>query len=517
MSYRIGIDVGGTNTDAIIADEKNSIVSLYKTATTENVSLGVEEAVKKILDLSKIDVQEIKSVMLGTTHATNALVERKRLSKVGCLRISAPSGFAIPPFTAWPEDLLKAVFAGYEIVRGGYEYSGSLLSHTDKDEIKRALDTLITNGAQSLAISCAFSPVNNEGEFSAAEIAKEILGESYPITLSHEIGSVGLLERENAAILNAAIRDLAKDAYGSFQKSIHHIGINAELFITQNDGTLMSIDWAKRYPVLTIASGPTNSLRGAAFLSNIEDALVVDVGGTTTDIGVLSHGFPRESSSAVEICGIRTNFRMPDIISLGLGGGSIVNNQIKPVKVGPQSVGFRITEEAVVFGGKILTATDIAVRNGFVSLGIPGAVSNIPYDFAQDCVSIIKGMIENTLDAMKTQAGDVPVILVGGGSIIVPKNLQGASEVIIPQNFGVANAIGAAIAQVSGSIDGIYDVTQKGREQVLEDIKAEAINEAVEAGALRSSTKVVEIEEIPLAYLPSNAVRIRAKAVGDLA
>jgi N-methylhydantoinase A/oxoprolinase/acetone carboxylase beta subunit len=516
MSYRIGIDVGGTNTDAIIADEKNNIVSLYKTATTQDVSLGVEEAVREILNLSKVNVKEIKNVMLGTTHATNALVERKKLSKVGSLRISAPSGFAIPPFTAWPEDLLKAVFAGYEIVSGGYEYSGSPLSNLDKDEIKRAFDTLINNGAQSIAISCAFSPVNNEGELFAAEIARETLGESYPITLSHEIGSVGLLERENAAILNAAIRELVKSAYGSFQTSIHNNGINAELFITQNDGTLMSIDWAKRYPVLTIASGPTNSLRGAAFLSNIADALVVDVGGTTTDIGVLSHGFPRESSSAVEICGIRTNFRMPDIISIGLGGGSIINKNKKPVEIGPQSVGFRITKEAIVFGGKTLTATDIAVRNGFVSLGISNAVLDIPYGFAEDCASVIKKMIENTLDTMKTQAGDVPVVLVGGGSIIIPKSLQGASEVIIPQNFGVANAIGAAIAQVSGSIDGIYDVTKKGRENVLEDIKARAINEAVKAGALRSSTKIVEIEEIPLAYLPSNAVRIRAKAVGDL-
>ena len=406
MSYRIGIDVGGTNTDAIIADEKNNIVSLYKTATTEDISLGVEEAVREILNLSRIDVQEIKNVMLGTTHATNALVERKRLSKVGCLRISAPSGFAIPPFTAWPDDLLKAVFAGYEIVHGGYEYSGSPLSNPDKDEIKYAIDTLINNGVQSLAISCAFSPVNNEGELFAAEIAKEILGESCPITLSHEIGSIGLLERENAAILNAAIRELIKDAYSSFQKSIHNNGINAELFITQNDGTLMSIDWAKRYPVLTIASGPTNSLRGAAFLSDIADALVVDVGGTTTDIGVLSHGFPRESSAAVEICGIRTNFRMPDIISIGLGGGSIINKNKKPVGIGPQSVGFHITEEAIVFGGKILTATDIAVRNGFVPLGIPNAVSDIPCDIVQECTSTIKTMIENTLDAMKTQVGD---------------------------------------------------------------------------------------------------------------
>ena len=86
----------------------------------------------------------------------------------------------------------------------------------------------------------------------------------------------------------------------------------------------MSADFAEQYPVLTFASGPTNSMRGAAFLSGLKDAMVVDVGGTTSDVGALTHGFPREASVAVEIGGVRTNFRMPDVYSFGLGGGSLV-------------------------------------------------------------------------------------------------------------------------------------------------------------------------------------------------
>jgi N-methylhydantoinase A/oxoprolinase/acetone carboxylase beta subunit len=517
VNFRIGIDVGGTNTDAVIVDEKNNVITQYKTATTKDISLGVEGSIKKILELSKINARDIKNIMLGTTHATNALVERKKLSKVGVIRISAPSGFAIPPFTAWPEGLLTNVFAGYSIVKGGYEYSGLPIAEIDKDEIKNVVDALLKKGANSIAVSCAFSPVKSDYEILAAEIAKELLGGGFPITLSHEIGSVGLLERENAAILNSAIRELAESAYGSFQNVIQKNGINAELFITQNDGTLMSIDRAKQYPVLTIASGPTNSLRGAAFLSKLSDALVVDVGGTTTDIGILKNGFPRESATAAEICGVRTNFRMPDIVSLGLGGGSIIRRGKQAPHIGPESVGYRITEEALVFGGQTLTATDIAVKTGLASLGNENAAAAVPEDFAEECNVVIKAMIETAIDRMKTQAGDVPVILVGGGSIIVPKNLQGASEVIIPENFSVANAIGAAISQISGSVDGIYDITKKGREKVLEEIKEEAINEAVKAGALRSGVAIVDIEEIPLAYLPSNAVRFRAKAVGNLA
>jgi N-methylhydantoinase A/oxoprolinase/acetone carboxylase beta subunit len=110
----------------------------------------------------------------------------------------------------------------------------------------------------------------------------------------------------------------------------------------------------------------------------------------------------------------------------------------------------------------------------------------------------------------------MPVILVGGGSILLPSSLKGASRVVRPQHFDVANAIGAAIAQVSGSVDGIYDVASQGREKVIERIKEEARREAVRAGAAEDSLEIVDLEEIPLAYLPSNAVRFRVKAVGKL-
>src|SRR5258707_13888793 len=110
---------------------------------------------------------------------------------------------------------------------------------------------------------------------------------------------------------------------------------------------------------MSFASGATNSMRGAAHLSGREDAMVVDVGGTTSDIGQLRHGFPREANAVVEVGGGRTLFRMPDLLSIGLGGGSHVEQE--PVRVGPLSVGYRLTSEALGFGGTRLTATDIAV------------------------------------------------------------------------------------------------------------------------------------------------------------
>jgi N-methylhydantoinase A/oxoprolinase/acetone carboxylase beta subunit len=513
MSYRVGIDVGGTNTDAVIVDKENRVMAKVKVATTEDVTTGILNALDGVLNESAIDVAEIKYAMLGTTHCTNAIVERKNLAKVGIVRIGKPATLSIKPLIAWPEDLVSAIGGYTHIISGGHEYDGRELSKLDEDEARKALRDLKEKGIEALAISAVFSPVNSEHELRLAEIAREIL--DVPITLSHEIGSIGLLERENAAVINAAVVKVAKTAIKSFQNALEEKGIEAKLFITQNDGTLMSAEYALRYPVLTIASGPANSLRGAAFLSGLRDGIVVDVGGTTTDIGVLVNGFPRESSVAVEIGGVRTNFRMPDLISIGLGGGSLVSFE-NGVKVGPESVGYRLEREATVFGGDKLTATDIAVYLRRAELGDPSRVSDLEPAMVEKAAEKMKTMVEEAIDRMKTSPKPVPVILVGGGSILLPDELKGASSVVKPENFEVANAIGAAIAQVSGEIDRVFSLEEKGREEVLKQAKEIAIKEAIEAGADPKTVEIVDIEEIPLAYLPGNAIRIRAKAAGYL-
>jgi len=128
----------------------------------------------------------------------------------------------------------------------------------------------------------------------------------------------------------------------------------------------------------------------------------------------------------------------------------------------------------------------------------------------------MKTMVEEAIDRMKTSPDPVPVILVGGGSILLPDNLKGASRVVKPKNFEVANAIGAAIAQVSGEIDKVFSLEEKGREEVLKEAKEIAMKEAIKAGADPDTVEIVDVDEIPLAYLPGNAIRIRAKAAGYL-
>jgi N-methylhydantoinase A/oxoprolinase/acetone carboxylase beta subunit len=242
--------------------------------------------------------------------------------------------------------------------------------------------------------------------------------------------------------------------------------------------------------------------------------MVVDIGGTTSDVGALTHGFPREASVAVDIGGVRTNFRMPDVYSFGLGGGSLVKRD--PLTIGPQSVGYRITEQALVFGGDILTTTDIAVAAGIASIGDPARVAHLDRTFVQEALERIQVMVETAVDRMKTSAEPVPVIIVGGGSILISRTLAGASEMVKPPHYEAANAVGAAIAQISGEVDRVYSLDGKSRDAALDDAKSEASAKAIEAGADPKTVQIVDVEDVPLTYLPGNATRIRVKAVGDL-
>src|SRR5207245_2843994 len=191
-------------------------------------------------------------------------------------------------------------------------------------------------------------------------------------------------------------------------------GLAAPLYLTQNDGTVMLAATAEAFPVYSFASGPTNSMRGAAFLSGLSDAIVIDVGGTTSDIGSLRHGFPREANNVVEVGGVRTLFRMPDLLSVGLGGGSLVT---------------------------------------------------------------------------------------GSGA----DGLPGVSEVVHVRHQAVANAVGAAIAQVSGEVDQIFQ--NLTRDAAIAEARRIAEQRAVGGGAAAGTLQVVEVEDLPLAYLPGNSLR----------
>ena len=510
---RIGIDVGGTNTDAVVMDG-TTVIAGVKAATTGDVMTGVVNALKAVLEASKMDASAIDVVMIGTTHFTNAVVQRRDLAKTAAVRLGLPATASLPPMVDWPEDLKVAIGGTGYLAHGGNEFDGRVISPIDEAELLGIAEDIKAKGINTIAITSVFSPVTGEFEKQAGEILAKALPGVH-ITLSSDIGRIGLLERENAAIMNACLRDLSKHVIEAFRKAITETGIRGKFYLTQNDGTLMDAEFAEKFPVLTFASGPTNSMRGAAFLSGVADAIVVDIGGTTSDVGSLHKGFPRQATVAVEVGGVRTNFRMPDVFSIGLGGGSHVVETGGAIKVGPTSVGYKIVTEALIFGGKTLTTSDVVVASGRYELGDKAKVAHLTPDFIARTQARIMSMLEDCVERSRLSPEPLPVIVVGGGSILVDGPIGGL-EVIKPNHFAVANAVGAAIAQVSGEVDRVYALAEIGREEALNDAKARATDAAVAAGALRSSIEIVDVEDVPLAYLPGNATRVRVKAVGEL-
>lgn len=513
MGHRIGIDVGGTNTDAVLLDERDRVLAKAKTPNSDDVMTGIAEVARKVLADAAVDASQVTHVMLGTTQVTNAIIERRGLSRVGILRLGAPATAAIRPLAAWPEDLRARVEGPSALLPGGVEYDGRPISKFDAERTRDAVRRMAEE-VEAFAVTGVFSPVRHDDEERVAEIIREECGDAVVVSLSNEIGSIGLLERENATVLNAAVTRVARRVSRAFEEALSGLGIRASLYLSQNDGTLMSLDYAMRYPILTIACGPTNSIRGAAYLSGLAEAIVVDVGGTSMDVGVLMNGFPRESAVAVEIGGVRTNFRMPDLVSIGLGGGSVVRETDGGVTIGPDSVGSHIVREARCFGGRTLTMSDVAVALGLARIG--NVVPDVDAGLAERAYARAVRMAEEAIDRVKTSAGLMPVVAVGGGSVLLPERLAGASTVLKPEHYEVANAIGAAIAQVSGTVDRIFSTDNRTRDSVLEEARQMALDEAVRAGADPEAVEVIEVEEVPLAYLPGNAVRVKVKAAGRL-
>ena len=510
MIRRIGLDVGGTNTDAVLLED-DVVVAAVKTPTTPDVTRGVVAALQGLVRQAPA-AREAAAVMIGTTHFTNAVVQRRDLDRVAAVRIGLPSGASLPPFVDWPEDLAALVRGEVVMLEGGHEFDGRPLVPFDLRGMREAARRIREAGIRSVAVAAVFSPLNAACEEEAAAVLYQECPD-VTVTLSHRLGRIGLLERENAALLNACLVALARRTTRAFTEALRASGIAAPLYLTQNDGTVMRAEVAEAYPVHGFASGPTNSMRGAAFLSRSQDALVVDVGGTTTDVGSLRHGFPREANNVVVIGGVRTLFRMPDLLSVGLGGGTLVGRD--SLALGPASVGYRLTEQALVFGGDVLTLTDVAVAAGLVDLGDRTRVATLPAALIQQTLARVRAMVEESVDRMKTEAADSRLIVVGGGAFLVPPRLAGVSEVVTVPHQAVANAVGAAIAQVSGEVDQIFQGLS--REEAIERARRLAADKAVEAGADRATLTVVEVEDLPLSYLPGNSLRTRVRVVGDIA
>ena len=506
---RIGIDVGGTNTDAVLLDGAE-VAGSAMVETTADVNGGIAGALRR-LERARAG-REVRAVIIGTTHFMNALVQAQDLAPVACIRLATPPQ-TIPPFTQWPPALVGAVKGRADVVAGGIQYNGAPLAPLDEAGLVAAARGIHDDGIRHVVVSAVFSPVEASAEERARDILANELGDACSIVLSNEIGRIGILERENAAILNASMLPLAQRVVDGFAGLGAGISPGTAVYVSQNDGTLMSLEMARTHPILTVSSGPTNSMRGAASLSGESDAVVVDIGGTTTDVGLLQHGFPRDSVLSVELAGVRTNFRIPDVTSIGIGGGSLVSPD---GDAGPSSVGHRIGSEAMVFGGDTLTLTDVAVAGGLADIGDKAAVASLPPELVDTALRRVRERLAAAVMAARVSPGEIPTVIVGGGAFLGHR-LPGIPELLRPSGGEVANAIGAALAQASGSVDSVYSLAGTTRDEVLDTARERAVERAIRAGALPATVRIIDEEDVPLTHLPGGtATRVRVKAIGDL-
>lgn len=408
---------------------------------------------------------------------------------------------------------------------GGLEIDGREIKPLNRVQIMQATNEIVALGVRAIAIVGVFSALDHQGLHE--EECKRIVLESHPdlnVVTSHSIGGPGLLARENATVLNAAILEFAQRTICGFRSAMGDLKLNCPLFLTQNDGTLIDAAGAAQLPIKTFASGPTNSLIGASFLQDRsaskdldgKQVLVVDIGGTTSDIcALLPSGFPRKAANFVEVGGVRTAFSMPEVYSIGLGGGSRVHvDDTGKVTVGPDSVGYKLQQEALVFGGTTLTATDIMVAAGSASIGDGQKVLQVPKTVVEGAVSEIRRLLEKAIDKMKVSASPALVLLVGGGSIIFPDGMS--MQHVEPKHHDSANAVGAAIAKIAGEIDIIEIMMGRDEELIVETAKQRAIANAVANGADATTVEISELNKIPLQYVNNKATRLMVKAVGSL-
>ncbi|KAI5789022.1 hypothetical protein EDC01DRAFT_707277 [Geopyxis carbonaria] len=522
MAYTLGLDIGGTNTDLCLlriaaSPSQPQILGTSKHANT----LPLAPAIASLLHTHHVPASSISTIALGTTAFINALLTASPLlHRVIVLRLSGDYGSDVPPLFGWPSALTAAVDGGWEAGKGGCEVDGSEIEPLDMDWVKERAKHARREGA-AVAVVGVFSPIAPAQE-EAVRAVMEV--EGVDVVCSASVGSIGFLERENAAILTAALRSLAREMLDAVSPVA--LGLpNARLFLTTNAGTLLAAERAAESPVRTFTCGPTNSIAGAAFLVGASDddsgvqIVVVDIGGTTSDIGCI----PLKASgvSAEIVPGVRISSDAPAVQSIPLGGGSVVTwDAAGGVTVGPQSLGSRITVESLLAGGETCTLTDIAAAfSGSAPFGDIARVAGLPKWVVTAVREKLQTALKAGIDSVRTRDGPTRVLLVGGGACNVDPEMRTALGVCedVP-HAEAANAVGAAMAGVEGTLERVFVFTGDEDEEAAteEALKTEACELAVKNGADADTVKVTEVRKLGVQYVAESerVVRFLVRAVG---
>jgi N-methylhydantoinase A/oxoprolinase/acetone carboxylase beta subunit len=320
MSLFLGIDTGGTYTDAVLFDEYDGVIASAKSLTTrDNFAVGIGQSIKQVMTAVKTDPREISLVSLSTTLATNALVEGQG-GRVCLVMIGFEEA-------ALDRNNLRDAIKEDSVVflSGGHNGQGEAVADFDEVKFNNVLDEM-TERDTAFAVAGLFATRNPEHEIRARELILARDGTS--VTCSHELSSkLDGPRRALTSVLNARLIGLIHHLIDATESLLGDYGIKAPLMVVQGDGALIAADVAKIKPIETILSGPAASLVGAAYLSGLENAIVSDIGGTTTDIAVLQDGNPRLDENGATVGGWRTMVEAVAMYTIGLGGDSEVSTR----------------------------------------------------------------------------------------------------------------------------------------------------------------------------------------------
>lgn len=462
MDVIIGIDTGGTYTDGVLLSAKDhQILATTKVLTTEDdLYLGILECVKR-LDSEKFG--KVVLVNLSTTLATNSVVKGKG-ALVGVVLIGPSLEEPIPE-------------AKIVQISGRIDIKGKIREETNKKELLEKFDEL--NGVDAIAISGYASVRNPKQELWAKEIIQRYT--SIPLVCAHELTMcLGYYNRTVTTALNASLIPIMEDFFEATLKALRERSIDAPVMVVRGDGSIMALKMAKEKPIETILSGPAASITGALHLSKEKDVVVMDVGGTTTDMAMVTKGKVSIKEDGANLGGFKTCVRAADICTIGLGGDSkIVINKNGRIQVGPERIA-PISQAALRNSDEMgLTPTDLVaswqdnsyefsqeVENEIIAQSERAKVSRQGY------LSLIRKTIENRLSKGYYSLGNSPhqkIVAVGAPvpywEDIIEKALK--SEVIIPSFYEVANAVGAAVAEVSDYMELIVRYDKLTRRYML--------------------------------------------------
>jgi N-methylhydantoinase A len=422
MTYRLGVDVGGTFTDLLLIDEESGETHRAKTPSTPaDPSVGVLAGIDKVCGVAGVDPAVLRHVMHGTTVATNAVLEKKG-AKVGLLvtrgyrqvlqiaRSFVPGGLA--GWIVWPKPEPLAALELTREVPGRLSARGEVLTPLDEAAVEAAVRDLQGLGIEALTISFVNAYADGAHEERAAVIAAEILGD-VPISLSSRIlPEIREYERTLTTVANSYVRPTVSRYLGNLGSELRARGVAASLHILRSDGGLMGTETARTEPVNMLMSGPAGGVTGALWIAEhagYRDLLTIDMGGTSTDVALVQDGRPRIGRET-QVGDLNVRASSVDVRTVGAGGGSIahVPELTHALRVGPESAGADPGPAAYGQGGEQATVTDANVVLGHLPAGLLGGEMGLDVEAARTAVKQVADAMGLSLE--RAAAGIVDIV-----------------------------------------------------------------------------------------------------------